>query len=275
MLELLEKQHECPITPHTRAVAWFLALWGEMWQRPSEQVVAGLGECVRLFTESGDTDAAAMALAARATARVQLPDPNAAKAEKELRKAVAQLRQLGNGWAEAITEVSLGRLAWVRGATDDALAHFDRAAEVASARGDLFTSSVAGNLRSRLNFQLGNIDEAEKEFVRTLLLSVQLHYEEGVAYGLEGVCAVAAAHGDGFRAAALAVAAGVIRRRIGIFDVEAFTVHTPYLEILRGRDPDAVAAGEDAGADLTVAEAVLLALPENEHDGVATALRSW
>ncbi|MDY0910305.1 ATP-binding protein [Microbacterium sp. CFBP9034] len=275
MLELLEKQHECPITQHTRAVAWFLALWGEMWQRPSEQVVAGLGECVRLFTESGDADAAAMALAARATARVQLPDPNAAKAEKELRKAVAQLRHLGNGWAEAITEVSLGRLAWVRGATDDALAHFDRAAEVASARGDLFTSSVAGNLRSRLNFQLGNIDEAEQEFVRTLLLSVQLHYEEGVAYGLEGVCAVAAAHGDGFRAAALAVAAGVIRRRIGIFDVEAFTVHTPYLEILRGRDPDAVAAGEAAGADLTVAEAVLLALPAPEHDGVAAALRSW
>jgi len=51
MLELLEKQHEQPITPHTRSVAWFFALWGEMWQRPSEQVVAGLGECVRLFTE--------------------------------------------------------------------------------------------------------------------------------------------------------------------------------------------------------------------------------
>ena len=55
MLELLGK--ELPITQHTRAVAWFLALWGEMWQRPSEGVVAGLGECVRLFAESGDEDA--------------------------------------------------------------------------------------------------------------------------------------------------------------------------------------------------------------------------
>ena len=147
-------------------------------------------------------------------------------------------------------------------------AHFDRATEVASAGGDLFTTSVAGNLRSRLNFQLGHIEEAEDEFVQTLLLSVELHYEEGVAYGLEGVCAVAAAKGDAWRAAALAVAAGVIRRRIGIFDVEAFTVHTPYLDILRGRDPEIVAAGEAAGAELSVPEAVRLALPEPDHAAV-------
>ncbi|NLP84409.1 DUF4062 domain-containing protein [Microbacterium sp. CFH 90308] len=275
MLELLEKQHEQPITQHTRAVAWFFALWGEMWQRPSEQVVAGLGECVRLFTESGDQDAAAMALAARATARVQLSDPDADKAEAELRAAVTKLRELGNGWAEAITEVSLGRLAWVRGATDDALAHFDRATEVAEAGDDLFTTSVAGNLRSRLNFQLGRIERAEEEFVHTLLLSIRLHYDEGVAYGLEGVCAVAAAHGEAWRAAALAVAAGEIRRRIGIFDVEAFTVHTPYLEILRGRDPASVEAGEAAGAELTLAEAVHLALPASVYAEVADALRTW
>jgi predicted ATPase len=275
MLEILEEQHEHPITQHTRAVAWFLALWGEMWQRPSEQVVAGLGECVRLFTESGDRDAAAMALAARATARVQLSDLDADKAEAELGEAVVTLRELGNGWAEAITEVSLGRLAWVRAETDEALAHFGRAKDIAEGRGDLFTTSVAGNLRARLNFQLGHVEAAETEFLQTLLLSVRLHYDEGVAYGLEGVCAVAAAHGEAWRAAALAVAAGEIRRRIGIFDVEAFTVHTPYLDILRGRDPDSVAAGEAAGAELGVAEAVRLALPESHLASVAEALRTW
>ncbi len=275
MLELLEKQHDEPITPHTRAIAWFFALWGEMWQRPSEQVVAGLGECVRLFTESGDEDAAAMALAARATARVQFSNFDADKADTELREAVVTLRERGNAWAEAITEVSLGRLAWLRGSTDDALAHFDRATSVAEAGGDLFTTIVAGNLRARLTFQLGHVEEAEAEFVHTLLLSVGLHYEEGVAYGLEGVCAVAAAHGEAWRAAALAVAAGEIRRRIGIFDVEAFTVHTPYLDILRGRDPQSVAAGETAGAEMTVAEAMQVALPEHEFAAVAEALRAW
>ncbi|WP_164861849.1 hypothetical protein, partial [Microbacterium sp. CPCC 204701] len=87
--------------------------------------------------------------------------------------------------------------------------------------------------------------------------------------------AVAAAHGEAWRAAALAVAAGEIRRRIGIFDVEAFTVHTPYLDILRGRDPASVAAGEAAGAELTVAEAVRLALPDHEFANVAEAVRTW
>ncbi|MFK4807359.1 DUF4062 domain-containing protein [Microbacterium sp. ZW CA_36] len=275
MLELLEKQHDQPITQHTRAIAWFFALWGEMWQRPSEQVIAGLGECVRLFTESGDEDAAAMALAARATARVQFSHLDTDKADAELREAVVTLSERGNTWAEAITEVSLGRLAWVRGATDDALAHFDRATSLAEARGDLFTTSVAGNLRARLNFQLGRTEDAEREFVHTLLLSIRLHYEEGVAYGLEGVCAVAAAHSEAWRAAALAVAAGEIRQRIGIFDVEAFTVHTPYLEILRGHDPQSVEAGQAAGAELTVAEAVQLALPEHEWETVADTLRTW
>ena len=72
-------------------------------------------ECVRLFTESGDEDAAAMALAARATARVQLPDPDIDTAARELDDAVERLHRLGNGWGEAITEVSLGRVAWLRG----------------------------------------------------------------------------------------------------------------------------------------------------------------
>ena len=60
MLELLGKEQ--PITAHTRAAATFFVLWGELWQHPSDQMVAGLGECVRLFTESGDEEAAAMAI---------------------------------------------------------------------------------------------------------------------------------------------------------------------------------------------------------------------
>ena len=102
---------------------------------------------------------------------------------------------LGNGWAEALAEVSLGRLAWVQGRTDEAFAHFDRATTVAVAGNDLFTTSVAGNLRSRLKFLGGDVDGAEKEFIQTLMLSIRLHYDEGVAYSLEGLCAVAAARG--------------------------------------------------------------------------------
>ncbi|MDR7233967.1 DUF4062 domain-containing protein [Agrococcus sp. BE272] len=273
MLELLGKDQ--PITPHTRAVAWFFALWSELWQRPTEEVVAGLGECVRLFGESGDRDAAAMATAARATARLQLPLPDLATAERELAEAVEELHELGNAWAEAITEVSRGRLAWLHGRTDDAQARFDRATEVAEASGDLFTLSVAGNHQARLQLVRGEVDAAEAGCVRTLLVSIRLHFEEGIAYGLEGLCAVAAARGDGERAGMLAAAADAIRQRIGVFDAEAFTVHTPQLDAMREADPAAVAAGERRGAELTVAEAIAIALPDEERDRIAPALAQW
>ncbi|KRA25618.1 hypothetical protein ASD65_15240 [Microbacterium sp. Root61] len=273
MLELLSKEQ--PITQHTRAVARFLALWGEMWQHPSADVVDGLAECVRLFADSGDEDAAAMALAARATARVQFSGLDDTQAEAELREAAVTLQELGNGWAEALTEVSLGRLAWVRGRTDDAFAHFDRATTVAVAGHDLFTTTIAGNLRARLNITNGDVDSAEQEFLQTLMLSLGLHFDEGVAYGLEGVCAVAASRGDAWRAGALSVAAERIRHRIGVFDVEAFTVHVPHLVTLRAQDPEGVAAGERAGAELNIAEAVAVAVPEADRERAAAMLAHW
>jgi hypothetical protein len=273
MLELLGKER--PITQRTRAVAWFFALWGEMWQRPSEGVVAGLGECVRLFAESGDEDASTMALAARATARLTLPMPDVKTAGLELTTAVERLHELGNTWAEAITEVSRGRLAWLLGDPDAALGHFSRASEIAEASGDLFTMSVAGNHQARLLLLRGEVDEAEEDCIRTLLVSIRLHYEEGIAFGLEGLCAVAAARGDGERAGTLSAVAAVIRHRIGVFDAEAFRVHTPQLDAIRAVDPDAVAAGERRGADLTVAEAIALALPEADTHAVRQSLAQW
>lgn len=262
MLELLGKDK--PISQHTRAVAWFFALWGELWQRPAQEVVAGLGEVVRLFAESGDDDASAMAFAARATARVQLPDPDIDLAERELEEAVERLHAVGNAWGEAITRVSLGRVAWLRGSIDDALAHLERASAVAKAHGDRFTLSVAGNQRGRLLIVRGAIDDAEQVFVQTLLQSVRLHHEEGVAYGLEGLCAVAAARDEAERAGELSSAAAAIRHRVGVFDVEAFTVHALSLDAVRARHPERVAAGEARGRELTVTEAVSRALPEAE-----------
>jgi hypothetical protein len=273
MLELLGKER--PITQHTRAVAWFFALWGEMWQRPSEGVVAGLGECVRLFAESGDDDASTMALAARATARLTLPMPDVKTAGLELTAAVERLHELGNTWAEGITEVSRGRLAWLLGTPDEALAHFSRASEIAEASADLFTMSVAGNHQARLLLVRGEVDEAEEDCIRTLRVSIRLHHEEGIAFALEGLCAVAAARGDGERAGTLSAVAAGIRHRIGVFDAEAFRVHTPQLDAIRAVDPVAVATGERRGAELTVAEAIALALPEADTQAVRQSLAQW
>ena len=272
MLEL--RAANAPLTDRSTAIATFFSLWGEMWQRPSEQVVAGLGECVRLFAESGDEDAAAMVLAARATTRLQFPDLDAAAAEAELTEAVTQLRALGNGWGESLAEVGLGLLGIVRGAIADAIAHFDRAAAVADEHHDMFTRAVAGNNRARVFFVLGDIEAAEREYFLTLDLSARLHFVEGAAYGLEGMCAIAAVRADAWRAGVFAVVTRSLRQTTGMFDVEGFAVHLAPFAELRTRDPEGVAIGERAGAELSAAEAIRLALPEIDAPA-REALAQW
>ena len=242
------------------------------------EVVAGLGECVRLFTESGDEDAAAMALAARATARVQLPDPDIATADARAAKMRCErLHRLGNGWGEAIT-ARLARprrrgcvaRAMTRSRISSGPARSPTPAATCSRVRWRATRSVALLLARRQ----GRRGRDGVPCARCCD-SVTLHHEEGIAYGLEGMCAVAAAHGEARRAGALSAAAAAIRRRIGVFDVEAFTVHSISLDAVRKTDPEGVAAGELEGAQLTVAEAVRAGPPRRGargRDGVALAL---
>ncbi|WP_426323852.1 ATP-binding protein [Microbacterium sp. E-13] len=261
MDELLDKS--LPITPRTRAVAIFFPLWAELWQRPSDQVVEGLGEAVRLFRESGDRDAAAMALAAKASTRLQFPDLDEAVARAELDEAIATLHELGDRWAEALAVVVRAQLGMVRRDIPEAMRHLDRAVAIADAADDAFTRVVAGNNRARLRFLLGERDEAEKEFLLTLTLAVRLHFVDGATYGLEGMCAIAASHGEAWRAGALAAVAATIRETTGIYDIEGFAVHLEPLETVRAADPDSVAAGERAGREMGLAEAIAIALPDD------------
>ena len=101
---------------------------------------------------------------------------------------------------------------------------------------------------------------AEQEWFLTLGLAVSLHYVEGTAYALEGLCAIAAMRGEGWRAGALAVVTATMRQSTGLFDVEGFAVHLAPLAALRERDPAGIEAGERAGADMSVAEAIALVL---------------
>ncbi len=272
MLELLGK--DMPISVRTRAIALFFTVWGEMWRRPSAEVVAELAEAARLFSETGDEDAAAMALAARGSARLQLPGLDPATAHAELDDARARLQALGDWWSEAMAEVGLGLLAMLTRDFAASMAHFARTSAIAEAQRDLFLRVVAGNNSARLLFTGGDLEAAEREFATTLSLAARLHYDEGAGYALEGFSALAAVRGEAWRAGALAAAGAAIRQRIGNFDVEGIAVCVQPVATLREASPDAVAAGERAGADLGIAEAVVLALPDAD-DAVRAALPRW
>jgi hypothetical protein len=65
-----------------------------------------------------------------------------------------------------------------------------------------------------------------------------------------------------------------VRQRVGLFDVDGFAVHLQPLAALRESDPDGVAAGETAGAAMSIAEAIAVALPEADR-AVQDALAQW
>ena len=81
----------------------------------------------------------------------------------------------------------------------------------------------------------GQVDEPERMFRTAIEGSIRLRHEEGMAYGLEGLCAIAALRGDVERAGVLAGAAGAMRKRVATFDTPDFVYHTRYLDALDGR----------------------------------------
>ena len=244
-------------------------MWGEMWQHPSDQVVAGLDECVRLFTESGDEEAAAMATAAKATARMQFPDLDAEAAAAELREAAPTLHELGNTWGEAIAEVvDSDGSRWLRGEARRGAGAF-RPRDGRSPR-PARTSSRSwsrATLRSRLNFLRGERGRAPRPSSSTLLrLPARLHFEEGMAYGLEGHLRRRRGARRGLarrvrcrrRRRAVRQRSRPVRRR------SASLVQAPQLAALREQRPGGSGRrrARRRGADL--AEAVALALPDGD-----------
>ena len=105
-------------------------------------------------------------------------------------------------------------------------------------------------------------------------LSIRLHYEEGITFALDGLAAIAATRGDPWRAGAFSKVASLARQRTGLLDVEALAVHLAPLAAARESDPEAVAAGESAGAQMSLAEAVAMALPDRDAE-VTEALAQW
>jgi tetratricopeptide (TPR) repeat protein len=260
MLELLEKKR--PISTRTQAIAVFFTVWGEMWRRPSHQVIDGLGEASRLFAEAGDAESAAMALAARGSTRMRLPDLDMAAAQADLEKARDELHDLDDWWTEALTDVGLGLLALAGGAIPEALVHFTAANSIGIAQQDAFMRVISGNNIARISLLTGDTDTAAREYRTALELAATLRYDEGAQYALEGMSAIAALEGDAWRAGALAAVTAAIRQRVGVFDVEGLAANAQALASVRATDPEAVAAGERAGADLSIAEAFALALPD-------------
>jgi predicted ATPase len=269
MTELLERAPDASV--HARAVARFFIVWAEMWDTSGADAVARFEEVQHLFAESGDPLGVAMSEAASGLSRVGRADGDVRAAIEELTRSVAAFRAGGHRWGEALSLVALGRVSLAMGQLEQAVSLFDQSLAAATAGGDGFTESIAMHHIGRMQLFAGQTDAAAVTFRDSLRLSIGLDHDEGVAYAIEGLSAIAALEGDLDRAGVLAGAAETIRQRVTMFDYPAFVYHSGYLE--RAAPDEAsrstLAKATERGHDYSAAEVADYALGEAANASAA------
>lgn len=258
MEELLAEASVMP--SHARAIARFYVLWSEMWRTDERDgVVGGLMESAALFREAGDGFGVTMAEATAGLAKVTMGDPDIEATTADLEVCAARFRESGDRWAETLTLIALGRLEWAMDDPQGAARRFDHAAAAARAGGGIFGLSVATHHLARVRLLAGETDAAAFGFTEAMRMSMELDHDEGIAYAIEGLSAVASLRGDVEPAAVLAGAAETIRERLTMFDAPQFVYHLRYLERAAGGDPS-VAEAMERGRAWSAPEAAAYAL---------------
>jgi len=247
-------------SPRVRAIVGFYAGWRDAWTTHRPGIAATLLESAREFEREGDLLGVAMATTTAGVAEINSAAPDVAAATGWLRAGAEAFRAAGSGWGECLADVAIGRIALLQGKLDVATEMFHRGADASRASGERFAGTVALHHVGRMNLLAGRLGEAADAYLESLGGSVALRHEEGIAYCLEGLSAVAARRGEARLAGVFAGAAANIRRRTAAIDPPAFVYHVRFLDELRSADAaDDLAAGEAEGAELGAFEAAQLA----------------
>ncbi|WP_069387875.1 DUF4062 domain-containing protein [Cellulosimicrobium cellulans] len=259
MAELLGTPGE--VAPRTRATALYFTHAITFWQDPDDLVVPGLTESAELFRAERDPWGEALALVSLALARLAAATPDPERAAEALASALALFRGTGNRWGEAMTLVTQGRVAILQGRVPEAAGCFEESLAAARQVHDPLGEAIALHHLGWARLLLGRLPEADADFRENLRLSSRLGHDDGVAYGLEGLVAVAASAGDVERAGTLLGAAEALREQSGLYNAPTFSFHLLTLDqVLDDASRARLETARAAGRTLSVADSVALAL---------------
>jgi hypothetical protein len=202
-----------------------------------------------------------MALISLALALLAGEKPDTARAAEVMERSLQLFRETGDVWGESMAFVLLGRVALLEQKLRTAYERFEQSLALTQRSGDAVGGRIAAYHLGWAHLLLGSPEEARTDFALSVTLSTSLGHIEGIAYGLEGLAAVAALAGDVDRAGRLAGAAHALRERSGTHNGPTFTFHQRYLDRLaavtpRGRLAAAVAEGRELSVEQAVAEAL-------------------
>jgi predicted ATPase len=243
-------------SPRVHAIVGFYSGWRDAWTTHRPGIATTLLEAAKEFELEGDLLGVAMATTTAGVAEINSEAPDVAAATGWLQAGAEAFRAARSGWGECLAYVAIGRIALLGGRFEAAAEMFQRGAEASRVSGERFAGTVALHHVGRMHLLAGRLDEATDAYLESISGSVALRHEEGIAYCLEGLSAVAARRGDARRAGTLAGAARSIRRRTAAIDAPAFVYHVRFLDELRSTDSAAeLAAGEAEGFELGAFEA--------------------
>ena len=240
----------------------FFSLWAEMWQRPTTRSSPASASACACSPRAATSRPPPWRSPARGTARLQFPDLDAATARDGAdgsdREVPTPRRRLGRvarrGGPRLGRHGSRGQ-SLTRSSTSTARRRSP------TQRQDVFTRAVAGNNRARVMFLLGELEAAERSGSSL----------SDCRYGCTSTRAHVRARGDLRHRCVAGRRRGVpapsrrSRRRSARRPACSTSRGSPCtlepLAALRDTDPEGVAAGERAGAEMSLAEAVAVALP--------------
>ena len=215
MLEIVESEG-IVLDDHSRAIADYYVFAVRFWQEPQFDVAPGLTLSRDLFREAGDVFGTALAGVSLGLALLSRPQPDFAAAIGELEASLAGFAEIGDDWGQAMALTVLGRVDMAAGDMSSARERFERALGHADAQGERLGIVVATNSRGWTRLLSGDAAGARDDFATALDLSLALHHDEGIAYGLESFVALRAGEGDVVAAGRLLGAAQRLRRAEGL-----------------------------------------------------------
>ncbi|GAA1445968.1 hypothetical protein GCM10009617_26370 [Leifsonia poae] len=248
---------------HTWAIAVYFTRTIMFWKDPDGSVAADLTEAAELFHRTNDPEGEALTRISLALALLAGETPDLERAEEVMQVSRRLFHETGNIWGESMALVILGRVSLREQKLEQARSRFEESLAFTQSQGDAVGERVAAYHLGWAQLMLGDVDDARKDFALSVTTSAGLGHPEGLAYGLEGMVAVAALAGDVERAGHLAGAARALRERSGLHNGPTFTFHQAYLDtIAGGSDHERLDAAITAGRELTVEQAVAEALEE-------------
>ncbi|MFD4420858.1 DUF4062 domain-containing protein [Agromyces sp. NPDC058484] len=244
----------------TRFRAEFYEAGFGVWKGHDLSGLPALQRCMEFFRHDGDPFGELLSLTALAFCELLKSPPEIDGAQRILRQCEELADQLKNPFLVAMVLQMRGQATLMSGDIPAAVQQFERSLAATRQSGEIVSQSNALNHLGWASLLSEKPEMSLNYFKQQVAISSAVGHEEGVAFGLEGLFAVAATSGDIDRAGRLLGAADDVRERKGVL-LSMFSYHEPILnEVLAGPSATALdegrAAGRKAGLAAIVEEAL-------------------